>query len=136
MTLTDMLKRHEGWRLKPYIDTVGKMTIGCGRNLDDRGISDDEALLMLSNDVAEAIKNLSVYPWFHRLDGVRRSAMIDMMFMGAGKFAQFKKMHAALDRGDYKDAAAQLLDSAYATQVGQRARDLAYMLEKGDYNVA
>jgi lysozyme len=48
----DVLKRDEGLRLKPYQDTVGKWTIGYGRNLDDRGISKYEAEAMLRNDVA------------------------------------------------------------------------------------
>lgn len=137
MTLTDLLIKHEGLRLKPYVDTVGKLTIGIGRNLDARGISEDEARLMLANDIILATKYLGEYSWFARLDGVRRAAMIDLMFnVGPSRFAGFKKMIGALDRGDYKDAAAQLLDSAYATQVHQRAIDLAYMVELGEYNVA
>lgn len=45
--LHDMLIRHEGLRLKPYHDTVRKLTIGIGRNLDDVGITHEEALILL-----------------------------------------------------------------------------------------
>lgn len=40
--LLSELSRDEGRRLKPYLDTVGKTTIGVGRNLTDVGISEDE----------------------------------------------------------------------------------------------
>lgn len=139
MTLTDLLVKHEGKRLKPYPDTAvpPKITIGIGRNLTDVGISDDEALSLLQHDIFRATNNLSKYPWFIRLGDVRQAAVIDMMFnIGPSRFAGFKLMIAALDSGDYKEAAAQLLDSTYAKQVGQRARDLAYMIERGEYNVA
>jgi lysozyme len=136
MTVAELITRHEGKRLKPYTDTMGKLTIGIGRNLTDVGLSEDECLLLLQHDIGRAVNMLSQYQWYVRLDDVRQAAVIDLMFnLGPSRFAGFKNMIAALDRSDYKDAAAQLLDSAYALQVGQRARDLAYMLERGEYNV-
>ena len=51
-SMIGMLKRHEGLRLKPYQDTIGKLTIGYGRNLDDRGISKEEAEYLLRNDIS------------------------------------------------------------------------------------
>lgn len=51
--LKDMLIRHEGLKLKPYRDTVGKLTIGAGRNLNDLGISEREAMFLLDNDIME-----------------------------------------------------------------------------------
>lgn len=134
MTLSDMITRHEGKRLKPYTDTVGKLTIGVGRNLTDVGISDDEARLLLSNDILRATQSLSVYPWFDRLNGARRAAVTDLMFcVGPGRFAGFKKMIAALELGHWDEAAKELLDSLFAKQVGKRAVELAFMLEKGEW---
>ena len=49
--LAEQLKKHEGIKLKPYTDTVGKLTLGIGRNLEDKGITEQEALFMLNNDV-------------------------------------------------------------------------------------
>jgi lysozyme len=45
------LVRYEGLRLKPYRCTAGKLTIGIGRNLDDCGISQTEAYVLLENDI-------------------------------------------------------------------------------------
>jgi lysozyme len=56
--LTADLIRDEGLKLKPYTDTVGKLTIGIGRNLTDRGISRQEALVLARNDVDAAAAEL------------------------------------------------------------------------------
>ena len=50
MGLIDLLIRHEGIKLKPYHCTSGKLTIGIGRNLEDRGITKEEAIYLLNND--------------------------------------------------------------------------------------
>ena len=47
------IKICEGTQLEPYLDTVGKLTIGIGRNLSDCGIRLDEAELMFQNDLAQ-----------------------------------------------------------------------------------
>lgn len=47
-----MLIRHDGLRLKPYRDTRNKLTIGVGRNLDDVGITREEALMLPNNEIA------------------------------------------------------------------------------------
>lgn len=134
MTLTDLITKHEGKRLKPYTDTVGKLTIGVGRNLTDIGISDDECLLLLQHDIYRATEHLRTYPWFDRLNDARRAACTDLMFnVGPARFGGFKKMSAALDAGDWAEAARQLMDSIYAKQVGKRAIELALMLEKGEW---
>jgi lysozyme len=51
--IQEQLVRHEGLRLKPYRCTAGKLTIGIGRNLDDRGISQKEAYAMLERDIKD-----------------------------------------------------------------------------------
>ena len=72
--LHEMLIRHEGLRLKPYRDTVGKLTVGVGRNLDDVGITREEALMLLNNDIAEVRREVKrAFPWFTRLNLVRQN---------------------------------------------------------------
>ena len=76
-----MLLRHEGLKLKPYQDTVGKVTVGVGRNLDDVGISREEAMFMLDNDIKKAKLGLAhMFPWYLSLDDVRQAVMVDMTF--------------------------------------------------------
>ncbi|WP_232034153.1 glycoside hydrolase family protein [Mycoavidus cysteinexigens] len=51
-------KRDEGERFKPYFDTVGKITIGVGRNLTDGSVSQGECELLLQNDIAKRLDGL------------------------------------------------------------------------------
>jgi len=130
----EQLKKHEGFRSKPYICTAGKLTIGYGRNLDDVGISQSEAENLLSNDIYAAIRELDKYPWAASLDQVRFDAMVNFMFnVGASTFSKFEKMIAAMEAKHYERASMELLNSLYAKQVGQRAVDISYMIEVGEY---
>ena len=132
--LISMLKRHEGLRLKPYLCTADQLTIGYGRNLESMGISRYEAEVMLVSDIERCYNELEVFGWFVGLDIVRQEAMVDLLFnLGLPRFLGFKKMIRHLSNKEYSQAAAELLNSRYAIQVGDRANELAYMLERGEY---
>ena len=133
--LLDMLMLHEGVRLKPYHDTVGKLTIGVGRNLDDVGITRDEAMYLLNNDVNRTVAALrAAYTWYAELSAPRQDAITDMAFnLGLAGFGKFHQTIAALEDRRWSDAAKEMLDSQWATQVGQRANELATMIETGMY---
>lgn len=125
--LIQQLSMDEGLRLKPYIDTVGKITIGIGRNLTDGGITATEALSLCNNDLdtVEAELN-SRFPWWTTLSEERREVLANMCFnMGIGKLFGFQNMLTALKAGDYETAAAEMLNSGWASQVGDRAKRLA-----------
>ena len=125
----DLLRVHEGYRQFPYADTLGIQTIGYGRNLESRGISEPEASELLANDIKAAEDILDSYDYYFNLSGQRKAVLIDMMVnMGAPKFAGFKRMHAALAAKDYNMAAIEMLDSKWAEQVGQRALTLAEVM--------
>ena len=130
--MRQQLRQHEGWERFPYRDTVGKLTIGCGRNLTDRGLSDEEIAYLLNNDINECFRQLDAsFPWFFGLDVVRQRVFVDLCFMGIGALRGFARMLAAVERQDWDAAAAGLLDSTYAQQVGRRAITLAAMLKTG-----
>ena len=131
--LTEMLVEHEGLRLKPYRCTAGKLTIGVGRNLDDRGITPDEALYLLRNDIEISRKELSAsFPWFDGLDSVRQSVLIDMCVnLGLARLKGFRNTLALIGVGKYEAAAVEMLDSKWAQQVGSRARRLSGMMANG-----
>ena len=133
--LRDMLIRHEGVRLKPYRDTVGKLTIGVGRNLDDVGISQDEADVMLDNDINRAHDACAnAFPWFAALDSVRQDVLIDMCFnLGIESLKTFHMTLAAIEQGDYDKASRNMLLSRWRDEVGQRAVELSNMMRTGTY---
>ena len=128
------LRLHEGAETKPYQCTAGYLTIGVGRNIEERGLSDDEIDYILNNDVNIATDELvRTFDWYPDLDEVRQRVVIDMVFnLGMPRFQQFKKMIQALDEGDYKEASIQMMDSRWASQVGARAERLRDMMETGE----
>jgi lysozyme len=133
MTLEEQLILHEGLCLKPYRDTVGKLTIGVGRNLDDKGISQREALLLLQEDLVDVETGLRhVLPWFARLSRIQQRVLIDMAFnLGITGLLKFKATLAAIEAGEYDRAANHMLTSKWARQVKGRAHRLAAMMREG-----
>lgn len=128
------LIRDEAMKLKPYRDSVGKLTIGVGRNLDDVGISQTEAAHLLDGDIQRTADALDkAIPWWRNLDEVRQRVLLNMAFnMGIAGLLGFKHALADVQAGNYDSAAAGMLDSKWAQQVGQRAQRLADMMTKGD----
>lgn len=151
------LIRDEAIRLKPYVDCCGrdwracvarpckdaqegrrgKLTIGCGRNLDDVGISREEAFLLLdegpTNDLDRTLVPLAAaLPWWPALDGVRKRVLANMGFnMGVSTLLTFHETLHAIADGDYGKAADQMLASLWAKQVGPRAGRLAALMRSG-----
>ena len=133
MTIVEQLKRDEGVRLKPYRDSVGKLTIGIGRNLDDVGIDAGEADYLLRNDVLRAGLALSTaLPWTDTLDDARRGVLLNMTFnLGIAGLLTFKNTLSLIENGHYAAAAAAMLDSKWAAQTGPRAHRLSQQMEQG-----
>lgn len=136
-SIKDQLILHEKLTLKPYIDTVGKITIGVGRNLTDRGIKMTLALDWLDEDIAEAEKDLVTFPWYEKLDPIRKKVLIDMRFnLGPYRFRGFKNTLKAVSEGRWEDASKGMLSSLWARQTKSRAIRLAKMMKDGlDYEV-
>jgi len=130
----EQLVRHEGLRLKPYRCTAGKLTIGIGRNLDDCGISQSEAYVMLINDIMNCEKQLQarIPDIYNKLDEVRKSVLLNMCFnLGINGLLGFKNTLAFIQAGDWERAANNMLVSKWAKQVGRRAIELSELMRKG-----
>lgn len=135
--LVDQLIRHEGLELKVYKDSLGIETIGIGRNLVDRGISEEEARYLCNNDIEIVERELlRSFPFVAGLDDCRLRVLMDMAFnIGIPRLRGFAKMWTALEEGNYEQAAIEMMDSKWAKQVKTRAYTLARMMETGeDYN--
>ncbi len=133
--LTDLIKKHEGLRLKPYRCTAGKLTIGYGRNLDDAGITTKEAELMLHHDILAAIVDAHLlFPTISQLSKARQAVLVNMTFnLGKIRMAEFRLFRAAVGGGLISEACKQMLDSDWARQVPTRAHELANLWEKGEW---
>lgn len=128
-----MIKRHEGFRDKPYHCTAGKLTIGYGRNLDDVGISKSEATMLLYGDVVEATEYIEgIFQEYCDFSENRKSALVNMMFnLGRSRFLGFKKMIKAIKNNDWEEAADQAKDSKWYSDVKGRAVEIVGMIREG-----
>lgn len=139
----DMMKKlkrsilkHENYRKYPYLDTVGKLTIGIGYNLSDRGIDDEWIKNAYTKDVIYLFRAFERdYKFFNNLNNDRKIVLIDMAFMGYKKISLFKNMIGALEKEDYELAANEMLKSTWAYQVKGRATELAEAMRTGVYNI-
>ena len=135
--LESQLRVDEGVRARIYQDTATppRWTGGVGRNLTDRGFSDDEIALMLKNDITLAERELDrVAPWWRNLNEPRQNVMLNMMFnLGAPRLLGFAKFLVYAEAGRFDAAANEMLDSAWSRQVGARALRLASLMRKGEF---
>jgi lysozyme len=131
-TLVDWIKHHEGYRRFVYECPAGVLTVAFGRNLETVGISEEEADYLLSNDIKRCVAQLERYIWFTHQPRQVKDALINMCFnLGITRLLGFKKMIAALAMKDYTTAAKEALDSRWADQVGNRAKDISLAIREG-----
>tara|TARA_R100000353_G_scaffold47128_1_gene37589 strand:+ start:460 stop:945 length:486 start_codon:yes stop_codon:yes gene_type:complete len=153
--LLDQLVLHEGLELLPYKDTLNIDTIGIGRNLEHRGLSEEElahigkdisdicewgitkeqAYYLAENDVKIVEKEVcKSHPCVIELDEIRQRVIIDMAFnMGVPRLSKFVKMWKAIHEENFEEVKIQMLDSRWANQVGNRAVRLSNAMETGEW---
>ena len=152
--LVKIIAKHEGMVLEPYKDSLGISTIGIGRNLEDRGITDgelmhlnktiedivnnglteDEAYYLCNNDIMIVEKELIANkPIVLQLDDIRQMCLVDMGFnMGVPRLMKFVNMWEAIDEADFQWASEEMLDSRWAKQVKTRATHLSEVMRTGE----
>ena len=153
--LVKMIAIHEGIVLNVYQDHLGINTVGIGRNLDDRGITDgelsfinktidevydsglteEEAYYLCMNDIAIVEKELLANkPLVNQLNDVRQMVLIDMAFnMGVPRLMKFKDMWLAIEKVNYIAACEEMIDSRWADQVKGRAMKLSLAMKNGEW---
>jgi lysozyme len=130
------LVRDEDEVLHAYQDSEGYWTIGAGILIDKRrggGITREESRYLLRNRVARTMASLSErLPWWSELSPNRQRALVNMAFnLGLDGLLEFKRFLAALQARRWADAVAEMKDSRWARQVGERARRLMVLIERG-----
>ena len=134
--LINSIKRHEGFRDRVYLDSEGKLTCGWGHYLwvgsKVPSLCCEE---FFKQDLADAVNAFrTIPPIFRRqLNPVRARVITEMIFnMNVSKVLQFRQMWEAIEARDFERAADEMLSSKWATQVGQRAVELAEIMRKGE----
>ena len=137
--LLESVKKHEGYRNKVYLDTLGKRTIGVGHLCvedfweDDKEYEESFLMEILEKDLQSAIdqaddmcKNLTI-------SDDAKIIIIEMIFqLGGTGVSKFRKMWQALqqDPPDYAEASVQMLDSRWAKQTPNRAKEMARLMSE------
>jgi lysozyme len=126
-SLKEQLIRHEGLRLTVYDCPAGYKTIGVGRNIEQKGITEDEALYLLGNDIEYFTEQLEEnLIGFQELSEDKKAVLVNMAFnLGVNGLLKFKNMLAAVTEERWEDASSEMLNSRWADQVGNRAIELA-----------
>ena len=147
-----LLTKHEGVRDEVYRCTSGCRTIGIGHNLEGKlseaeiaaleqnGATEEQIQKWFCADIAAAENQvLALYgdsEWYQRLSENRKLILVDMCFnLGPKGLPKFKRMMAALERGDFDEASAEMLDSDWRKQTMNRAYRLADIMENDRYHL-
>ncbi|MCZ6897683.1 MAG: lysozyme [Betaproteobacteria bacterium] len=132
--LTSLIAKHEGRRLKPYLDSVGVWTVGYGHNCQDAPITQRVAEMLLEDDVQDAIHDCQTFNWFGGLNEVRTAVIVNMVFnLGLTRFSKFKKTIGFIELNEWEMASVEMLNSKWAIQVGSRSDDLSFMMATGEW---
>ena len=131
--LLEMLMEHEGFSGEAYLCPTGYLTIGYGHNLDAKPISKKVSLMILKEDIGDAIRDLyGIFPELYKYSTNRRMALIDLMFnLGMTRLLKFVKFIAAVKADNWDEAADQLIDSEWHNQTGGRAPKIVDLIRKG-----
>lgn len=134
--IIEQLKIDELFREKLYKCPAGKWTIGYGWNIEDTGISEGIAEIILYRQVEQCEAELyENFKWFPDLPDRIQEALVNMCFnLGISRLKTFKNMISAFERHDYENAALEMRDSKWYRQVGERAKRLVRIVSGGKYD--
>ena len=133
--LLESVIKHEGYRNKVYLDTLGKRTVGvghlCGEDFweDDKEYEEKFLMTILEHDLSDAIKganDLLAENGCMDMNEKAHEIIIEMVFqLGKTGVSKFRNMWKALSGLDYSTAASEMLDSRWAKQTPNRANGMA-----------
>ena len=137
--LIEELRRDEGVRYSPYLDSEGIKTVGVGHNLEAHPLelsyplTNEQVNQILADDLVRVFSGLDrKIGWWRNLSYARQRVLANMAInLGVDGLLGFRRMILAVDRGHYDQAAREMLNSKWATQVFGRAVRLAKMMADG-----
>lgn len=134
--IQEMIKRHEGYRDRVYIDAVGVPTGGYGHAfLSGSPLPAVVCDILFYIDYWQSVQDYEILTNREgfELDPIRRGVVINMIFnLGLFKLMKFKKMLTALSNKDWNRAADEMKNSKWYSQVGKRGKELVKLMRKGE----
>ena len=137
--LLESVKKHEGYKNHVYLDTLGKRTVGVGHLCvedfweDGKEYDEDFLMCILEKDLQSAIDQADDMCSNLTISDDAKIIIIEMIFqLGGTGVSKFRKMWQALqqDPPDYAEASVQMLDSRWAKQTPNRAKEMARLMSE------
>lgn len=129
--LRNQLAVDEGCKATAYKDTKEIWTIGIGHNLNEP-IPQEAINIIFEHDIRHAIDDcIRMFPNWYSLPELKQEVICNMMFnMGYGTLSKFKRFRAAIEKMDWQEAAKEMVDSAWYTDVKDRAKRLVEIMKR------
>ena len=143
--LLESINHHEGFVKHVYDDSLGIPTIGYGFAIKDLVLEEDlcdEILLRKLRILGKSV--IGKFPFFDSLPSDCKTVLMEMCYqLGVTGVSKFKKALKAMEDGDWEKAADEMLDSKWAKQTPNRAKEMSNIIRslheeesstKGDSN--
>lgn len=143
-----MLRLDEGFKPKPYLDSLGYPTIGIGQRIGPKGALLNNYQFTISQSVADVWMQEIAMEYMTKLQNdsrtkaallkcnqARTDALLDMAYqMGVSGISGFRNMLVLISNGDFDKASKEALNSLWARQTPQRAKRISDVIRLGDYS--
>tara|TARA_Y100001973_G_scaffold18779_1_gene27554 strand:+ start:1362 stop:1772 length:411 start_codon:yes stop_codon:yes gene_type:complete len=136
MNILESIKKHEGFRSKVYKCTEGYDTIGYGFAIKDLTLDENVAELILMKKIQKLLERMLVaFPWFKESPDEIKFVVTNMCYqLGIAGFSKFKKTIYYLETEQYEEASFEMLDSLWAKQTPNRAKELSEIVKSVQAN--
>ena len=137
--LKKRIRDHEGFIAKPYLDSLGKATIGYGHLITDednfengKEYSKDELLKLFDKDFAKAEMGANqLVGHIQELHIEAKNIVTEMVCqLGTQGVRNFRNMISALEERNYSRASAEMLDSRWHAQPTNRCESLSKIMSQ------
>ena len=130
--LINSIKKHEGYVGIVYKDSLGIDTIGYGFAIKDLELDEDICEIILERKIIELIDRINIkFPWYKYMPQEIKNIIIEMCYqLGVTGFSKFKKTIAYLQNKQWNDASVEMLDSRWAKQTPNRAKEMSERVKK------
>ena len=125
--LLENIKKHEGFVEHVYDDSLGIPTIGYGFAIKDLILDEDIAEEILIRKLEKLKRNATArFKWLEDMPVEVQEVILNMCYqLGVTGTSKFRKAISALQEGDWEEAANEMLDSLWARQTPNRAKELS-----------
>ena len=134
MSLIDSIKKHEGYVPTVYKDSLGIDTIGYGFTIKDLELDEDICEIILERKLKELETRVNLkFKWFMYMPQEIKDVVMEMCYqLGVGGVSKFKKTIAYLQNKQWEEASVEMLDSLWAKQTPNRAKELSNRVKEVD----